>query len=95
MTLEQNFDRAPEGTRQLTDETILTEFKLTEGSDGIYAKRQVSYTNYRYTPTPEGLAAFERPEKVIEPREAAARTDQYWAQNRPAGISPKETSVDQ
>lgn len=95
MTLEQNFDRAPDGTRQLTDETILTEFKLTEGSDGIYAKRQVSYTNYRYTPTPEGLAAFERPEKVIEPREAAARTDQYWAQNRPAGISPKETSVDQ
>ncbi len=95
MTLEQNFDRTLDGTRQLTDETILTEFRLTEGSDGIYAKRQVSYTNYCYTPTPEGLAAFEHPEKVIEPREASARTGKYWAQNRPAGISSKETSVDQ
>ncbi len=94
MTLEQNFDRSPDGTRQMTHETIVTEFKLTEGSDGIYAKRDVYYSNYRYEPTEEALAVFDKPEKVIEPRTSTAYTDYYWQQNRPVEVSGKETSVD-
>lgn len=94
MTLEQFFEQASDGTRQMTHETIVTEFKLTEGSDGIYAKRDVYYSNYRYEPTDETMAVFDKPEKVIEPRNSTAYTDQYWQQNRPVLVSGKETSVD-
>lgn len=94
MTLEQFFEQASDGTRQMTHETIVTEFKLTEGSDGIYAKRDVYYSNYRYKPTDEAVAVFDKPEKVIELRNSTAYTDQYWQQNRPVLVSGKETSVD-
>ena len=36
MKIEQNFDRAEDGTRQLLNESITTEFKLVDNSDGIY-----------------------------------------------------------
>lgn len=94
MKFEQNFSRAADGTRQLTDEHITTEFKLTEKSDGIYAKRSVYYRNYEYEQTHAATTAFKKPEKVIEPPEASKRSESYWETNRHVEVSEKETSVD-
>lgn len=94
MSLEQNFDRVPDGTRQLTDEHITTEFKLVDNSDGIYAKRDAYYSNYSYTPSADALDAFKRPEKVIETAEAQFRTNAYWNDNRKVEVSLNEVSVD-
>ena len=77
MSLEQNFTRGADGTRQLADEHITTEFKLVDNSDGIYAKRDVYYRNYVYEPSADALSAFKKPEKVIEPAEATHRTEAY------------------
>ncbi len=63
MKIEQDFDRAEDGTRQLMNESITTEFKLVDNSDGIYAKRDVYYRNYIYEPDDDALQAFRRPEK--------------------------------
>ena len=94
MSLEQNFTRGADGTRQLADEHITTEFKLVDNSDGIYAKRDVYYRNYVYKPSADALSAFKKPEKVIEPAEATHRTEAYWDDNRQVEVSKKETSVD-
>ncbi|WP_270419832.1 DUF5686 and carboxypeptidase-like regulatory domain-containing protein [Bacteroides intestinalis] len=94
MSLEQNFTREADGTRQLVDEHITTEFKLVDNSDGIYAKRDVYYRNYVYEPSADALSAFKKPEKVIEPAEATHRTEAYWDDNRQVEVSKKETSVD-
>ena len=93
MRIDQLFDRAPDGTRQLLTESITAEFKLVENSDGIYAKRDVFYRNYCYEPTDSAQIAFGRPENVIEDVSASAKTDEYWAENRHADVSKKETSV--
>lgn len=71
MKIEQNFDRAEDGTRQLLNESITTEFKLVDNSDGIYAKRDVYYRNYQYEPDDKALQAFRKPEKVIEETSAS------------------------
>lgn len=63
MKIEQNFDRAEDGTRQLLNESITTEFKLVDNSDGIYAKRDVYYRNYQYEPDDKALQAFRKPER--------------------------------
>ena len=44
MLLEQEFKRAEDGTRLLDHESITVEFKLTEGQDGIFARRVADYT---------------------------------------------------
>ena len=94
MKIEQDFDRAEDGTRQLMNESITTEFKLVDNSDGIYAKRDVYYRNYAYEPTADALQAFRKPEKVIEGMDSSAHSDAYWDANRLAEVSKKETSVD-
>ena len=60
MKIEQDFDRAEDGTKQLMNESITTEFKLVDNSDGIYAKRDVYYRNYAYEPTADALQAFRK-----------------------------------
>lgn len=94
MRIEQEFDRASDGTRQLLRESITTEFKLTDSSDGIYARRDVWYRNYTYELTDEAMQAFRRPEKVIEAQSASQQPEAYWEANRLAEVSEKETSVD-
>lgn len=93
MRIDQVFDRAPDGTRQLLTESITTEFKLLENNDGIYAKRDVFYRNYQYEPTDSARVAFDRPEKIIEEVSASAHSDEYWAEHRHADVSEKETRV--
>ena len=70
MKIEQDFDRAEDGTKQLMNESITTEFKLVDNSDGIYAKRDVYYRNYAYEPTADALQAFRKPE-IPAPKEKA------------------------
>lgn len=94
MKIEQNFDRAEDGTRQLLNESITTEFKLVDNSDGIYAKRDVYYRNYQYEPDDKALQAFRKPEKVIEETSASGYSEAYWDANRQVEVSKKETSVD-
>lgn len=94
MKIEQNFDRAEDGTRQLLNESITTEFKLVDNSDGIYAKRDVYYRNYQYEPDDKALQAFRKAEKVIEETSASGYSEAYWDANRQVEVSKKETSVD-
>lgn len=95
MLLEQEFKRAEDGTRLLDHESITVEFKLTEGQDGIFARRVADYSRYSFLPTEEADKAFTKPERIIEETEALSRPETFWAENRPqAAISQQENSVD-
>ncbi len=95
MVLEQEFRRAEDGTRLLDHESITVEFKLAEGTDGIFARRLVDYSDYTFLPTDEAAKAFDRPERIIEETEALSRPESYWAENRPpSAITVQENSVD-
>lgn len=48
MTIEQTFDRAPDGTRIITKDDINVDFKLTEKSKGMYARRLNIYSNQAF-----------------------------------------------
>ena len=95
MLLEQEFKRAEDGTRLLDHESITVEFKLTEGQDGIFARRVADYSNYSFAPTAEADKVFGKPERIIEETEALSRPETFWAENRPqAAITQQENSVD-
>lgn len=95
MLLEQEFTRADDGTRLLQHESITVEFKLTEGQDGIFARRVADYSRYSFVSSGEAERAFEKPERIIEETAALARPESFWEENRPqAAISAQENSVD-
>lgn len=92
MSVEQTFDRAPDGTRLLTRDDIVVEFKLTSKSKGLYARRTTVYSDFSFEP-PENRTIFDNPAKVIEEEQARERDDTYWAQNRRVPSTGKENIV--
>ena len=93
MSVEQTFDRAPDGTRLLTRDDITVEFKLTSKSKGLYARRTTVYSDFSFEP-PADLALFDRPEPVTEEAGARERDEAYWEENRRVPVSGKENVVD-
>ena len=94
MSIEQTFDRAPDGTRIITKDDINVDFKLTEKSKGMYARRLNIYSNQTFD-EPEDLTVFEESAPVIVPIEAYRRSEEYWTANRPEeGIKRNPNSVE-
>lgn len=93
MLLNQSFKRAEDGTRLLEGEDMVAEFKLKANSEGIYARRSVSYTNYSFNPPPD-MSIYKHPESVVESLEATSRPEEYWTENRPPEPGKKTDSVE-
>ncbi len=81
MNVEQKFARDSEHPRLLTYECITAEFKLYDFIDGIYGRREVYYSGYRFNDEVD-KEPFTHQELIIEPPEAAERDDEFWAQYR-------------
>ncbi len=93
LQIEQSFERdSLNGTRLLTHEYLTTDLIGEEGG-GIYARKEVTYSNHSFSPTIEQQAIFSTPEKEIEPTEALTRDETYWKENRIGNISRNEDSV--
>ena len=84
MTIDQTFERTPDSTRLITKDDISVNFKLSEKSKGMYARRLNRYRGHSFEP-PAGDAAlvFERAEPVISLADAYQRPDSFWVAARP------------
>ena len=84
MNLEQKFARDSEHPRLLTYECITAEFKLYDFIDGIYGRREVFYSDYKFNDDVD-KEPFTHQEHIIEPSEASERDEEFWAQYRNTG----------
>ena len=89
MTIDQTFKRAADGTRIITKDDISVDFKLSEKSKGMYARRLNIYENQTFDP-PTDLAVFEESAPVIYQTEASLKDEKFWAENRPSEIKARE-----
>ena len=81
MNVEQKFTRDSEHPRLLTYECITAEFKLYDFIDGIYGRREVFYSDYKFNDEVD-KEPFSHQEHVIESPEASNRDSEFWAQYR-------------
>lgn len=81
MNVEQKFARDSEHPRLLTYECITAEFKLYDFIDGIYGRREVFYSDYKFNDAVD-KEPFTRQEQAIESAEADNRDEEFWAQYR-------------
>lgn len=82
MTINQDFERAPDGSRIITKDDIHVDFKLSEKSKGMYARRLSIYSNHSFDP-PEDMTIFQQSAPVITQQEAHKRPDDFWEEIRP------------
>ncbi len=92
MTIQQEYDRMPDGTRLITHDDIVVEFQMMSNTDGLYARRSVYYKNHSFDEPPMANL-FKKEEKVIEEDNSSNRSDAYWEENRFVPIRSKEDGV--
>ncbi|MGM9797524.1 MAG: DUF5686 family protein [Parabacteroides sp.] len=92
MTVEQTFNRAPDGTRIITKDDIHVDFKLNEKSKGMYARRLNIYTNQTFD-QPKNMAVFDESNPVLIPDSAYRRSEEFWAANRPEGAGERKKNT--
>ncbi len=95
MNIKQHFDRLPDGTRILNNESLVAEFKVVDAVNGFYAHRQVEYRDYSFEKDSLAQAVLDFPGTVLEDEYSTRRAQEYWTENRIAELTKKELSVDQ
>lgn len=95
MTIEQTFDRAGDGTRIITKDDINVDFKISEKSKGMYARRLNVYSNQTFTEPQEQLV-FKESAPVVTLKNAYNQSEDFWENNRPEEVGKhKHNSVEQ
>lgn len=92
MTIEQTFDRAPDGTRILTKDDINVDFKASEKSKGLFARRLNIYSNHAFE-APDDPKVFQESAPIVILTEAYKRTDEFWAENRPPEVGTRNKNT--
>ncbi len=84
MTIEQTFERTPDSTRIITKDDINVNFKLSEKSKGMYARRLNIYSNHSFDePDAERALVFKESALVITLKDAYQQSEDFWTSNRP------------
>ncbi len=91
---EQNFVKAPDGSRLKVSDDMTAEVSILPGAQGLYVRRNTSYANHNFA-APESEAVFSRLGKEIIEEGAESRDALFWQQARFVPMSGKEGNVGQ
>lgn len=84
MTIEQTFVRTADSTRLITKDDISVNFKLSEKSKGMYARRLNIYSNHSFDkPSDEQALIFKEGAAAIAQKNAYRRQENFWIEHRP------------
>lgn len=89
MSIDQSFARTEDGTRIITKDDINVDFKLSQKSKGMYARRLNIYSNHAFN-QPEKMDIFEESAPSITIQEAYRQPEDFWEQNRPEEAGKKK-----
>lgn len=85
MTIEQTFERTTDSIRLITKDDIKVNFKLSEKSKGLYARRLNIYRNHSFdVPNKETSKVFEEKAPILFSTNAYSQTNSYWESVRPS-----------
>lgn len=96
LTIEQDFERSADNTRIITKDDISVNFKLTENTKGMYARRLSLYSNHSFEePDAEQAHFFDESAPVITLQGSHRQPDDFWNNHRPEeAVKRNPNSVD-
>ena len=84
MSIEQDFERAPNGSRLKTKDNVEVSLKLLSSLPVMFARRETTYRDHNFE-RPEGGVFNNKAEKTVE-SSAAYMPDEFWKEYRPAEV---------
>ena len=91
MSIVQNFERAPNGSRLKVRDNVEVSMKLISGLPEVFARRETSYRDH-YFSRPEVGVFTNKAEQTVE-GSAAFMPDEFWQEYRPAGVRTTTTTM--
>lgn len=82
MSIEQDFERAPNGARLKVRDNVEVSFKIMPGLPEVFARRETVYRGHNFE-RPEGGVFNFKAERAVE-GSAAYMPDEFWQEYRPA-----------
>ena len=89
--LEQDYIKAPDGSRLKVRDDLMVEFKIAPKTPEIYARRQTFYDGHNFKP-PKDLTIFNNSSEVIT-KDNLTQDENYWAAHRPIVAVKNEHTV--
>lgn len=90
--IRQDFIKDSEGHRLTAKESFRALITPIDEMDWIYARRSITYSNYK-TDASVDASVFEEKRQVIEEADASKRDESFWAGVRPEGEKAKTARV--
>lgn len=90
MVIDQEFERAPDGTRLKVKDDMTAEFNVLTQS--LYGRRLTVYNSHSFG-APADSSVFDRGEKVIYLDDMRVKGDAYWQANRPVVMQGGESAM--
>lgn len=84
MSIEQNFDRALDGSRLKTRDNVEISMRLMQGLPDVFARRETTYRNHNFE-RPEGGIFSGNQEQTVE-NSAPFMPDEFWQEYRPSEV---------
>lgn len=91
--VDQEFARAPDGSRIKTHDDLILEVQVLPGTPGIYARRNVAFADHNFRRPEASDSIFSLMGSVSVEREAKKRDDIYWQAARLIELPPNEGRV--
>lgn len=90
--INQEYKKAPDGSRLLVRDDLITEASILPGTQGLYFRRNTAYENHDFTPYSD-LKLFSMLGRTRLDLNAQYRDTTYWNKHRLIEFKPKENKV--
>ena len=90
--IEQDFEKAPDGSRLKTRDDMTVEFRIIPATQELYARRVAIYSDHSFD-KPQDESIFKKEATKITAADANYMPDEFWKDNRKTPIKESENSV--
>lgn len=90
--INQQFERAPDGSRLLVRDDLTAEVQAVPGTQGLYFRRNTAYAGHSFMPS-ESWHVYEIPSKSMMQSGALRRDSLYWNERRLIPLGRGESGV--
>lgn len=90
--IEQDFEKAPDGSRLKTRDDMTVEFRIIPATQELYARRVAIYSDHSFE-KPQDDSIFKKEATKITAADANYMPEEFWKDNRKTPIKESENSV--
>lgn len=91
MSIVQDFERAPNGSRLKVCDNVEVNFKLLPNLPDLFARRETAYRNHNFERPEVGVFNFDAEQQVEN--SAPYMPDEFWQEYRPAEVKTTTSTV--